>query len=116
MPPGFAGGHGFSAEVVIIEQSTLKLLGNTDMIIRKAAIQGASAIYRSSCEDLGCACNSELVFKRLKNPDPEREMVFVAPVNDTVTGHIHAEIYNILYFETMINIFGLAVSSDYRRC
>ena len=32
-----------------------------------------------------------------------------------VAGYVHAEIYNLLYFESMVNILGLAVASDCRR-
>lgn len=33
---------------------------------------------------------------------------------DSVVGYIHAEVYNLLYFESMVNILGIAVLSDYR--
>lgn len=51
----------------------------------------------------------------MKNIDIKREIVYVAEIDGTVVGYIHAEIYNTLYYETMINILGIAVSSDYRR-
>ncbi len=47
--------------------------------------------------------------------DNNRETVFVAHTGERVTGCIHAEIYNLLYSESMVNILGLAVSADYRR-
>lgn len=84
------------------------------MITRNANIQDAFAICKISCDDLGYICSDELVSKRLTNLDNTREAVFVAEINNIVVGYIHAEVYNLLYFESMINILGIAVSSGYR--
>lgn len=85
------------------------------MNIRKADINDASAICRICTDDLGYECSEEFVSNRLKNIDVKREAVFAAEIDGAVVGYIHAEIYNTLYFESMINILGLAVSRDYRR-
>lgn len=85
------------------------------MNVRKANINDASAICRICTDDLGYECSEEFVSSRLKNIDESREAVFVAEIDGTVVGYIHAEIYNTLYFESMINILGLAVSRDHRR-
>lgn len=62
---------------------------------------------------LGYKCNEEFVANRINNLDENRERVFVAQINDIVVGYIHAEIYNTLYFDSVVNIFGLAVLSGY---
>lgn len=85
------------------------------MNMRKADINDASAICRICTDDLGYECSEEFVSNRLKNIDGSREAVFAAEVDGTVVGYIHAEIYNTLYFASMINILGLAVSRDHRR-
>jgi len=85
------------------------------MNVRKADINDASAICRICTDDLGYKCGDELVSNRLKNIDGSREIVFTAKIDGTVVGYIHAEIYNTLYYESMINILGIAVSSDFRR-
>lgn len=85
------------------------------MTIREAGILDAFAICKISCEDLGYQCSNEFVSNRLNNLDKKREIVFVAQIKDTVVGYIHAEKYNTLYFDSMVNILGLAVSADYRR-
>lgn len=85
------------------------------MLIRKADEKDASAICKISHEDLGYECNEEFVLKRLMEIDERRENVLVAETDNIVVGYIHAEVYKTLYFETMINILGLAVSADYRR-
>lgn len=85
------------------------------MNMRKADINDASVICRICTDDLGYECSEEFVSNRLKNIDGSREAVFAAEVDGTVVGYIHAEIYNTLYFASMINILGLAVSRDHRR-
>ena len=85
------------------------------MIIREATIEDAFAICSISCFDLGYDCSCEFVSARISNLDKGREKVFVAEVNGIVVGYIHAEKYQTLYFEPMINILGLAVSAEFRR-
>jgi len=85
------------------------------MTIREADLSDAFSICQISCEDLGYQCSNEFVLNRLNNLDKKREIVFVAEIKDHVVGYIHAEKYNTLYFETMVNILGLAVLADYRR-
>lgn len=85
------------------------------MTIRKADIHDSFVICKISSEDLGYKCDENLVLKRLTELAHTREIVFVAEVDDTVVGYIHAEIYNTLYCESLVNILGLAVSLDYRR-
>ena len=58
-------------------------------------------------------CCSEAT--RISNLDKGREKAFVAEVNGIVAGYVHAEKYQTLYFEPMINILGLAVSAEFRR-
>lgn len=85
------------------------------MIIREANYKDCEAICKISNNDLGYKCSSELVAHRLKSLDCKNEIVFVAEINNITIGYIHAEIYNLLYCESMVNILGIAVSSEYRR-
>ena len=85
------------------------------MIIREATLKDAFAICNISCADLGSDCSCEFVSTRISNLDKGREKVFVAEVNGIVVGYVHAEKYQTLYFEPMINILGLAVSAEFRR-
>ena len=85
------------------------------MIIREATLEDAFAICNISCADLGYDCSCEFVSTRISNLDKGREKVFVAEVNGIVAGYVHAEKYQTLYFEPMINILGLAVSAEFRR-
>lgn len=85
------------------------------MIIRKANIHDSPAICKISCEGLGYNCTTELVGTRLGNLDTNREIVFVANMDENVVGYVHAEIYNLLYCESMVNILGIAVTASCRR-
>lgn len=85
------------------------------MMIREAIITDTVAICRISSEDLGYECENVFVKERLEKLDSSREVVFVAEAEGKVTGYVHAEIYNLLYYESMINVLGLAVSSACRR-
>lgn len=85
------------------------------MIIREATLEDAFAICNINCADLGYDCSCEFVSTRISHLDKEREKVFVAEINGIVAGYIHAEKYQTLYFEPMINILGLAVSAEFRR-
>ena len=85
------------------------------MVIREAMITDAAAICCISSKDLGYECEESFVKKRLEKLDSSREIVFVAEAGGKVAGYVHAEIYNLLYFESMVNILGLAVASDCRR-
>ncbi|MBQ7026509.1 MAG: GNAT family N-acetyltransferase, partial [Peptococcaceae bacterium] len=85
------------------------------MRIRNANSNDSIAISKISYEDLGYACSIELVAARLDSLDSKREVVFVAELDKIVVGYVHAEIYNLLYAESMVNILGIAVAAAYRR-
>lgn len=84
-------------------------------MIREANVNDYIDIHKICCQDLGYDCNADLVKERLKNLDASRERVFVAIIDGKVVGYVHAEQYNTLYFESLVNILGLAVSKAYRR-
>lgn len=83
-------------------------------MIREAKISDYAEICKVAVNDLGYECESELVKYRLENLDSNREKVFVVEVDGRVIGFIHAEMYNTLYYKSMINLQGLAVSSEFR--
>ncbi len=83
--------------------------------IREANPADAGVIAVISRNDLGYDCAEALVKARLSHLNHDRERVFVTECGGQVAGYIHAELYETLYFPTLVNILGLAVSSDYRR-
>ena len=88
---------------------------NTVISIRLVNGDDASQVCAICCDDLGYQCDRALVKERISQLEDEREAVFVAVIDENVVGYIHVEKYNTLYFETMANILGLAVSKRYRK-
>lgn len=84
------------------------------IIIREATNDDYLDICRICKNDLGYDCKAELVKFRLKHLNKDREIVFVAEADSQVAGFVHAEIYNTLYFKSLVNIQGLAVAEEYR--
>ena len=82
--------------------------------IRTVSINDADDICTISGKYLGYPCEPSLVRDKIGNLNPDREAVFVAMKDDNAVGYIHVEKYDLLYFETMANILGLAVRAEYR--
>lgn len=83
-------------------------------IIKNANIDNARDICIICSEDLGYSCDDKQVKDKLAKLDCEREAVFVAFIDESLVGYVHVEKYETLYLETMANILGLAVKSEYR--
>ena len=86
-----------------------------EIIIREAVPKDAEGICAICREGLGYDCTPELVEANLRKLSPDREAVFTAFAGERVAGFIHVEKYSTLYFETLANILGLAVSEEFRR-
>lgn len=84
-------------------------------MIRKVSVNDYNDIRKICVEDLGYECKEELVKTRIEHLDENREMVFVAEIDNVIVGYIHIEKYNLLYFENMANILGLAVAKKYQK-
>lgn len=83
--------------------------------VKQAVVDDYKEITEICIHDLGYNCSVELVKARLENVDNEREKVFVACVDGKIAGFIHAEKYDALYFEAVVNLLGLAVAQEYRK-
>ncbi|MCR5104335.1 MAG: GNAT family N-acetyltransferase [Eubacterium sp.] len=83
--------------------------------VRPVTCDDAAEVCNLCCTDLGYQCDKTLVKERISQLDSGREAVFVAILDGYIVGFIHVEKYNTLYFETMANILGIAVSSKYRK-
>ncbi len=88
---------------------------DTSITVRPVTCDDAADVCRICCDDLGYQCDKYLVKERIDQLNTEREAVFVAEFEGTVVGYIHVEKYCTLYFETMANILGLAVSGKCRK-
>lgn len=87
----------------------------SDIIIREVYTEDSERVCVISSEDLGYPCEVSLVRRKIGSLDHAREEVFVAEVDGVVAGYIHIERFEVLYFESMANVLGLAVDSSYRR-
>lgn len=60
-------------------------------------------------------CTESLVLQKFQKIDFENEVVFVAEYKKKVIGFVHAQIYDVLYYESMVNILDLAVDSKFTK-
>ena len=87
----------------------------SDFIIRKIELKDAGELCKICSEEMGYECDSDLVKSKIEKLDSKREAVFVAEEESQLLGFIHVERYDVLYFESMANILGLAVKKDFQK-
>ena len=82
--------------------------------IREALVSDAQEIAELCREAMGYDCDEAQVMAALRGLDRSREQVYAAVSNGQVLGFVHVEKYQVLYFDLMANILGLAVSQKAR--
>ena len=87
----------------------------SDFIIRKIELKDAGGLCKICSEEMGYECAPALVKSKIEKLDSKREAVFVAEEESQLLGFIHVERYEVLYFESMANILGLAVKKDFQK-
>ena len=87
----------------------------SEITIRTAEPADAAAIAEICGSSLGDECSETVVRERISWLDTSREHVFVAVKDGRVIGFVHADIYIPLYFDTLVNILGLAVAEGSKR-
>ena len=87
----------------------------SDFIIRKIELKDAGELCKICSEEMGYECAPALVKSKIEKLDSKREAVFVAEEESQLLGFIHVERYEVLYFESMANILGLAVKKDFQK-
>ena len=84
--------------------------------IREANVSDAGAIAKLNQESMGYCYPEEATAEKLRMLlGRKQDKLFVAVIENTVVGYIHANDYDLLYAPAMKNIMGLAVSPEYRR-
>ena len=84
--------------------------------IREANLSDAGAIARLNRESMGYHYPEKETAEKLRMLlGRKQDKIFVAVIEDTVVGYIHANDYDLLYAPAMKNIMGLAVAQEYRR-
>lgn len=87
----------------------------SDFIIRKIELKDAGELCKIYSEEMGYECAPALVKSKIEKLDSKREAVFVVEEESQLLGFIHVERYEVLYFESMANILGLAVKKDFQK-
>ncbi len=87
----------------------------SDFIIRKIELKDTGELCKICSEEMGYECDPALVKSKIEKLDSKREAVFVAEEESQLLGFIHVERYEVLYFESMANILGLAVKKDFQK-
>jgi ribosomal protein S18 acetylase RimI-like enzyme len=85
------------------------------MDIRKARVEDYAYIGALIRNCLDYSCDDLVVRRKLLRLDNDREVVFVAEVDDKVVGYIHGDRFELLYMDSLINVFCLAVNENYRK-
>ncbi|WP_313467542.1 GNAT family N-acetyltransferase [Carnobacterium sp.] len=86
-------------------------------MIRDMKMKDAEEIRRINAESLGYDVPIEITEKQMKKlvADDIHHILFVAEEDGKVAGYVHAEVYESLYSEPMLNILALAVDQDHQK-
>ena len=85
-------------------------------IIRECTAKDVNAIYELNSKELGYDFPIKSTQKQLgKILLDGTQKIFVAVRQGSVVGYIHLNSYDVLYFEHLKNIMGIAVFSEFKR-
>jgi ribosomal protein S18 acetylase RimI-like enzyme len=86
------------------------------MLIRKADIKDAEAIFELNRDGLGQTYDFSKTLERLLFLiDKQEHYILVAEIDTNIVGYIHAGDYDVTYSDHLKNIMGIAVQTEYRR-
>lgn len=87
-----------------------------DFKIRECKIEDVDAIYNLNNTEMGYEYSIEDTKDKLERLlKSDKDKIFVATVQNTVVGYVHANDYDVIYAPHMKNIMGIAVSSEYKK-
>lgn len=85
-------------------------------VIRECMISDYEAIYLLNKKEMGYDFPIELTKKRLELLlKDKKHKIIVAECDKKVIGYIHVSKYDLLYYQPLVNIMGIAVQSEYKR-
>ena len=85
-------------------------------LIREAMLSDAAAIAVLNREEMGYPASIADTEKRLKKLLADSgHKIFVAEVNGCAVGYLHLCDYDLLYYDALKNIMGIAVAKDCRK-
>ena len=84
--------------------------------IRECLLMDADQIYELNCSEMGYDYPKEETRQRIKDIlASEHDKIYVAELDGSVVGYVHANDYNLIYAPAMKNIMGIAVSNKHKR-
>ena len=87
-----------------------------DYEIRECLLMDADQIYELNCSEMGYDYPKEETRQRIKDIlASEHDKIYVAELDGSVVGYVHANDYNLIYVPAMKNIMGIAVSNKHKR-
>ena len=87
-----------------------------DYEIRECLLMDADQIYELNCSEMGYDYPKEETRQRIKDIlEREHDKIYVAELDGSVVGYVHANDYNLIYAPAMKNIMGIAVSNKHKR-
>lgn len=87
-----------------------------DFQIRECKIEDVNAIYNLNHNEMGYEYsidNTKYKLEYLLKSD--KDVIFIATVQNIVIGYVHANDYDVIYAPHMKNIMGIAVSGEYKK-
>lgn len=84
------------------------------MNIRIARPADSIAIAEITAEGLGYDCTPEMIAQNIAALDSSHARLFVAEVDGEVVGFVEPQVYEAVYFPSLVNILGLAVRESHR--
>lgn len=87
------------------------------ILVRNMKLTDAEAINLINAESLGYDISIEMTKKQMKNLllNPNHHIFYIAEEEELVVGYVHAELYETLYSEPLLNVLALAVNQTYQK-
>ncbi|SDQ27242.1 GNAT family N-acetyltransferase [Carnobacterium viridans] len=85
--------------------------------VRDMQLIDAEAINLLNTESLGYDISIEITKKQMEKLliNPNHHIFYIAEEEELVVGYVHAELYETLYSEPMLNVLALAVNQTYQK-
>lgn len=82
--------------------------------VRNMKLTDAEAINLINAESLGYELSLEMTKNHMKKLllNPNHHIFYVAEEEELVVGYVHAELYETLYSEPMLNVLALAINQN----
>ena len=85
-------------------------------LVRDALPEDAPAIARLNRDEMGYEYPEEKTMEKLRALlSSGRDKILVAECSGTVVGYVHLCNYELIYYDSLKNVMGIAVSREYRR-